>query len=92
MNKLTRDDVCLILKECATSKVSKIQFGELYVEFGISLETSQQTPSALTQSQHDKLNDAQVQADAAALRELEIEELQLTDPEKYEELLSKGEL
>jgi hypothetical protein len=84
--------VCLILKECATSKVSKIQFGELYVEFGPSMEENQQIPPALTQRQHDKLNEAQVQADAEVLRQLEIEELQLTDPEKYEELLQKGEL
>jgi len=84
--------VCLILKECATSKVSKIQFGDLYVEFGISVQEGQQTLAALTQNQHDKLNEAQVQQDAEALRQIEVEELMLTDPEKYEELLSKGEL
>jgi ribonuclease HIII len=92
LNKLTTDDVCLILRECATSKVSKIQFGELIVEFGLSKEETHQSLPALTQQQHDKLNEAQVQADAEVLREIEKEELMLTDPEKYEEMLQKGEL
>ncbi len=84
--------MCTILRECATNKVAKLQFGELIVEFGLSIEKSQQTLAALTQEQHDKQNEAQVQDDAQALRELEIEELMLTDPERYEELLQKGEL
>lgn len=62
------------------------------MEFGTSIEKSQQTLPALTQEQHDKLNDAQVQSDARGLRQQEIDELILTDPELYEELLQKGEL
>jgi ribonuclease HIII len=92
LNRLTAAEVCTILKECATTKVSKITFGDLCVEFGTSIEKSQQTLPALTQEQHDKLNDAQVQSDARGLRQQEIDELILTDPELYEELLQKGEL
>lgn len=84
--------MCTILESCATNKVSKLQFGELIVEFGPSQEKSQQTHSALTQDQHDKLNEAQIQSDAAELRQREFDELLLTDPERYEELLLKGEL
>jgi hypothetical protein len=84
--------VCLILDSCATNKVSEIQFGELIVKFGAAQEESHQKLPALTQEQHDKNNKAQVQKDAADLRQLELDELVLTDPEKYEELLAKGEL
>jgi len=92
LNKLTCSDVCLILEACAMTKVSKIQFGDLYVEFGAGKEEAHQSLPALTQNDHDKLNAAQVQKDAEELRSIEIDELLLTDPEKYEELLSKGEL
>lgn len=92
MNRLTTADVCLILEACATNKVSKLQFGELIVQFGASTEESHQKLPALTQEQHDQQNEAQVQRDADVLRQREYDELLLTDPEKYEELLQKGEL
>lgn len=84
--------MCRILEACATNKVFELQFGELIVKFGASMDQSKQTLPALTQEDHDKLNDAQVQTDASVLRQQEIDELLLTDPEKYEELLQKGEL
>jgi ribonuclease HIII len=69
-----------------------LQFGELYVEFGASVVKTHQNLPALTQEDHDKLNAAQIQKDAEELRTIEIDELLLTDPLKYEELLQKGEL
>lgn len=84
--------MCHILNSCATNKVAKLQFGELIVEFGASMEKTHQSETALTQDQHDKQNEAQIQKDAAELRQQELDELLLTDPEKYEELLEKGEL
>lgn len=84
--------MCHILEACATIKVAKLQFGELIVEFGASIEKNQQIHSALTQVEHEKQNEAQVQELAAELRQQEIEELMITDPERYEELLQKGEL
>ncbi len=93
MNRLTSEEVCRILEVCATTKVSKLSFGDLIVEFGASKEMAHQSySSALTQLDHDKLNEAQVQKDAEQLRQYEIDELLLTDPERYEELLEKGEL
>ena len=92
LNKLTSAEVCGILEACATTKVSKIQFGELYVEFGASMEKTTQSLPALSQGDHDKFNAAQVQKDAEELRSIEIDELLLTDPLKYEEMLQKGEL
>ena len=92
MNRLTTADVCSILESCATNKVSKLQFGDLIVEFGASKEKGHQTSSALTQEEHDKLNDAQIQLDAQALRDLEVGELALTNPLMLEELIEKGEL
>ena len=93
MNKLTPIEVCNILEACASTKVSKLQFGELYVEFGASKEEAKQgILPVLSQEDHDKLNAAQVQRDAEEYREIEKSELLLTDPLKYEELLEKGEL
>ena len=92
LNKLTTEEVCHILEVCATTKVSKIQFGELCVEFGASKEVTQKELPDLTQGDHDKLNAAQVQRDAEELRAIEMDELLLTDPERYEELLQKGEI
>lgn len=89
MNKLTPADVCNILEACATTKVSVLQFGDLYVEFGTSREETKPVLPDLTQQDHDKLNNAQVQRDAEDLRDLERGELILTDPELHEELLLK---
>jgi ribonuclease HIII len=89
---LTAAEVYGILEVCASTRVTKIQFGNLYVEFGASKEESKQTLPALTQEDHVKLNDAQIQRDADELRQLEKDELMLTNPEYFEELLEKGEL
>lgn len=83
------EDVCNILSMCATTKVSVLQFGELYVEFGLNRGDAKPAAPDLTQNEHDKLNNAQVQRDADDLRELEKSELILTDPEAYEEQLLK---
>jgi hypothetical protein len=81
--------VCNILEACATTGVSLLQFGDLYVEFGPSKEASKPGLPDLTQQDHDKLNNAQAKRDVQLLRELEEAEEVLTDPEAYEERLIK---
>lgn len=92
LNRLTAAEVCHIIESCATHRVTKLQFEGLSVEFGEKAVTTHQSLPDLTQEQHTEMNNAQVQKDAEALRQLEIDELILTDPERYEELLSKGEI
>ena len=86
--------MCRILERCATVKIRKLQFRDLYIEFeGTEAVVDYATPiKPMTQEEHTQLNDAQVQRDAEELRQIEIDELILTDPEKYEELLQKGEI
>lgn len=88
-NSLTAEEACRILEACSTHNVSKIQFGDLYVEFGVKERATNQSQhsESLSQEQHDSQNASQIKQDAAELRRREIDELILTDPEKYEELL-----
>lgn len=92
-NSLTADEACRILEMCSSHNVSKLQFGDLCVEFGVKERRASQSQysSPISQEQHDNQNAAQIKRDAAELRRREIDELILTDPEKYEDLLSNPE-
>lgn len=86
--------MCRILEVCSSTNISKLQFGNLCVEFGAKEKVANQSPilPPISQEEHTQQNDAQIQKDAADLRKMELDELLLTDPARYEELIEKGEI
>jgi len=90
---LTSQDVCNILKECAQTKVSSLRFGGLFVEFGTSEpKANHSRGQVLTNEEHDRQNDVQIQKDAEEARREFISELKLTNPELLEDMVAAGEI
>lgn len=81
-------ELCDILKACGEAKVHKIRLGSLYLEFGP--DSSQVKPPPATeivaQEKRSLLQDEQ------KVKQDQLENMLLEDPEGYEELLLGGDL
>lgn len=91
-------DICTIIEACAEYQVTKLKFGDLYLELGrhtprATVPTQSFSPgTAIPEINHDQINQDSIETDEVRLREAEIAELMLTDPRKAEEMIENGEL
>ena len=96
--RLSGSEVCDIIEACQASQVAEIQCGELHVIFArdaytrkIPVSTDGVTSDDVENIQQRESENANIHSDLSE-REDDLEELILTNPEKYEELVEKGEL
>ena len=102
LDGFTANDICKIIKQCAQAGVSKfgIQSGQLTVEFSQKANlTNSYTPEKANQEglvvfpEGDAVESEKLAEDASILTEgsfvdEDLDNLQITDPYRYEELLS----
>jgi hypothetical protein len=99
---LTSKDVCKIIETAHNFGVSTLSFGDLKLEFhkvepkselaALQPEPSN-TPLAKQTPEKQKEDEERMLLEANVLaREAELEQLLISDPEKYEELVAQGEL
>lgn len=101
-SSLTVGEVCTILEASAKAGVTELSFGDLQIKFGLPPDVAsarmQQYPLTtspvlpVTDEQHQTMTKDQIEADEVRLREEFMEELRLTDPFRYEQMLVRGEL
>lgn len=87
-------DICRIIESCKTSGVSRLQFGNLHIQFGEPIHEPKESWSEFTAkstSSGTQTEDAAKQS-VRKLSEEEIDQLKLTDPAGYERLILSGEL
>lgn len=104
---LNSADVCAIIKACGEAGVTKLKFDGLDLSLGKppseprpqDQSTDPTGPAStpipvatLTESEHTKLSKEALEEAELIMRESQIEELKITDPAKYEELMVNGEL
>jgi hypothetical protein len=92
--------ICSIIESCSKYGVTKLQFGDLHLELGPQAEPA--GPGASTpefQPPDAKMSEIQKQeelkdleAQSVRLREDELAEKLLTDPEGFEEMLQQGDI
>lgn len=89
------EDVCTIIKTCASNAVKSIEYGELKVEFYPNAATPITAPLHL--SEEIKTNQETQTRESIEKKEMEMKEemlsqLQIEDPVGFEKLLASGEL
>jgi hypothetical protein len=100
---LDTDGICSIIEACSRAGVAELKFGSLHVSFLPKLEQAQRVvwesasaPSSSDAAHSDaiqKTNDEErLMFDEKALREQQLDEMMITDPLAYEELIASGEL
>lgn len=77
-----------ILETCGEFKVSKLSIGDLHLEFSQS-ERVQAPPPATEIAAQERMA---VLQDEQKIKQDQLENMLLEDPEQYEELLLRGEL
>lgn len=95
MSKSTRftcADICAILEAGAKSGVSLLQWGDFRAEFG-PRPTAQvaHNPAPIVQAAPES-EKAALEGQEKLLKEQEVAEMILRDPQKFEEMLARGEL
>lgn len=100
-NYLSASDVCSIIESCGKNKIAILKFGDLELRMGLPMypdpdfmppPTRTQVPEAeISEEQRKEAEKAHVQRELAAAA-IEQEELILSDPARYEELVSTGAL
>lgn len=96
------------MEASAKAEVTELKFSGLHVKFGRPAEIRlgggplpypfvQQTPApplanAMTEEQHQNLAKAALEHDELLMREEQLARALVEDPDRYEELLSRGEL
>lgn len=91
-------DICTIIEACAENQVTKLKYGDLYLELGRqtprdTVPTQTVSPGTeIPEINHDKITQESIETDEVKLREAEIAELMLTDPRRAEEMIENGEL
>lgn len=92
---LQASDVCAIIKTCKESNVSKLQFGDLQVDFTFHVEQFEAHPitgeapleQLIEKQEKDTLEKEAMQSKSERLALMAIE-----DPAEYERLIMAGEL
>lgn len=95
------DQVCRILEVGAKSGVKELNFLGLRVVYGQPVVPESPTPtvpslaptsSDLTEIQHQALSEASLERDEVVMREEQLAEFLVTDPLRYEQMLTNGDL
>lgn len=101
---LSTDQAVLLLEASARCGVLVLKFQGLYCEFGKKTEPEAAPPGGptehapkipvaeMTDNQHKKLRKAALEQSELDLREEQLEELKITNPVLYEEMVNQGEL
>lgn len=92
---LVAAEICLIIESSSKHQVSVLKFGDLYLRFGPQASPQEtvmmpepSTPGVeIPEPDHAKINEATLRSEEAELRLFQIEELKLTNPLEYEELV-----
>ena len=95
---LTAEEVCIILKTCGEAKVAELQFGPLHVWFDKSVAkiVKEECPiplpaTEIAETQEIIAKEAHIEEEIRT-REDQVAELWITNPQKAEEMVLKGEL
>jgi hypothetical protein len=95
---LSSKSVCDIIESCARHKVVELKFQDLLISFSPQAErlprpSGANTPVAeITDKQHSRQNREALTTDELRLRAEQLEELKITDPSLFEEMVRNGEL
>lgn len=102
---LSTADVCLILDASAKAGVTELQFGGLHVKFGRGpgplteeaplgkqQDSAPSSHADMSEAQHQSIAQATLERDEISLREEQLARALVEDPDRYEELLARGEL
>lgn len=99
-NSLSASDVCAIIEACGKNKVANLKFGGLDIQMDLkpliedalaSYMPTSVPEAAISEEQRKQAEKAHLQRELAAAA-VEQEELILSDPAKYEELVLQGAL
>jgi hypothetical protein len=96
--KLTAADACLIIETSAKAGVTELSFGDLQISFvpkfgqGEEVVSPRMQQEPLTEKQHIKMTKEQIEAEELRMRQEQMEEMLLSDPLQFEEMLQRGEL
>lgn len=97
--ELKSKEICEIIKAAEKANVNFLEYGSLKLDFGPKrneTQTSQPSnASQVNQATPEKIESIREQSNVELqIRQAEdnIEELMLTDPERYEDMLANGEL
>lgn len=89
--------IAAILKSCKDSGVSELRLAELHVRFGRSAETqpfdgqdATLPGKTMPEPDHDKQNQAALEAEELSTREQQIAELEINDPLGAQRLIQQG--
>ena len=88
---LTSKDICAIIDACGKSGVLEFKYGRLSLKFAGFVQYEETLPN-ICATDMDVINDISDRKDDINESQENLEEMLLTDPEKYEELVSRGEL
>lgn len=98
-SELNVKDVCEIIAACATNGVSMLKYGALEVQFkehNPSKEKVQDQPIELTsqgpENEVPTMSPEVLQKIEQDMKQAELEQMMLTDPAQFEELISAGEI
>lgn len=106
-NVLSGEDVCRIIESCGKSNVRVLKFSGLHLRFGVRAEPKRQAdpepgPLELMQAipasdpkileEAAKIQRKTIQQQEAALRQQQLDELILSNPEEYERRMASGDL
>jgi hypothetical protein len=101
---LKSEDVIKIIRECSTTGVSEITYGELHVKFGATVVKTQlfhtvgseesplPTPEDETSAAAKQIEAESIEIDEIETRSQQIAELILSDPFEFEKQIASGEL
>lgn len=95
--ELSASDISAILKSCAESKVRVLKYGGLYLRFGpsaaeLQAESVQSLPAKEIAAIQTQIAEQARVAEGIRAGEVDIEDLQLTDPARYERMILEGKL
>lgn len=99
-SELNVKDVCEIIAACATNGVSMLKYGPLEVQFkeshAPSKEKKEDQPIELTsqgpENEVPTMSPEVLQKIEQDMKQAELEQMMLTDPAQFEELISAGEI
>ena len=88
--QLTGNDIRDIIKICGDSGVSMFKYGKLEIRFGSSQSPAREIPESIPQFQ--EVEAAALLDGEAEIREGQLEEMIVSDPVQFEELMKQNEL
>jgi hypothetical protein len=99
MPLLSTEEVCLIIKACGESQVSKLKFRDLQLWFGTNSKSDGSLVAGSSPTPDTEISEIQTQVSKAAFeqeeldtRDEQVKQMLIEDPYEAEKLLIHGEL